>query len=89
MAVVINRPFMNGEYFAATANRALPDWASEFDCETWSQFSLTYILAHSAITCVLTETTSPEHMDENLRAAFGQLPDGATRRRMRELLRSF
>ncbi len=83
MAVLINRPFMNGTYFSAVRGRALPAWAAEFDCETWAQFSLKYVLAHPAVTCVLTETTSTEHMDENVRAAYGRLPDQATKRRMR------
>jgi diketogulonate reductase-like aldo/keto reductase len=84
-AVLINRPFMNGSYFGRTANRPLPPWAAEFDCETWAQFSLKYILANRAVTCVLTETTDPGHMDENVRAGLGRLPDEATRRRMREV----
>ena len=89
MAVLINRPFMNGTYFGRVSGRALPDWAAEFDCATWAQFSLKYILAHPAVTCVLTETTNPEHMADNVGAGFGRLPDEATKRRMRELVRDF
>ena len=89
MAVLINRPFMNGSYFGMVAGRQLPAWAADFDCETWAQFSLKYVLANPAVTCVLTETTNPEHMEENIRAAFGRLPNEATKRRMRELVRGF
>lgn len=89
MAVIINRPFMNGNYFATVGRRELPDWTAEFDCVSWAQFSLKYILAHPAVTCVLTETTNPEHMEENIRAAFGRLPDESTKRRMRELVQGF
>ena len=89
MAVLINRPFMNGSYFGMVAGRQLPAWAADFDCETWAQFSLKYVLANPAVTCVLTETTNPEHMEENIRAAFGRLPDEATKRRMRELVGGF
>ena len=70
MAVLINRSFMNGSYFGRVRGRTLPDWASEFDCATWAQFSLKYILAHPAVTCVLTETTNPEHMADNIGAGF-------------------
>lgn len=87
MAVLINRPFMNGDYFRATASVPLPDWTKEFGCESWAQFSLKYVLAHPAVTCVLTETTDPEHMEENIRAAFGRLPDQAERRRMKQTMR--
>ncbi len=89
MAVLINRPFMNGSYFGMVAGKELPEWAADFDCETWAQFSLKYVLANPAVTCVLTETTNPEHMEENIHAAFGRLPDESTKRRMRELIRGF
>jgi diketogulonate reductase-like aldo/keto reductase len=87
MGVLINRPFMNGEFFRRVEGRELPAWAADFDCTTWAQFSLKYILAHPAVTCVLTETTSPDHMVENIQATFGRLPDEAARRRMREFAR--
>jgi diketogulonate reductase-like aldo/keto reductase len=89
MAVLINRPFMNGSYFGMVAGKELPAWAADFDCETWAQFSLKYVLANPAVTCVLTETTDPEHMEENIQAAFGRFPDEPTKRRMRELLGGF
>ena len=86
VAVVINRPFMNGAYFQRLEGRPLPDWAAEFECTTWAQFSLKYILANPLLTCVLTETSNPAHIEENLRTAIGPLPDAATRQRMRELI---
>ena len=82
VAVIVNRPFMNGEYFRRLGQRPVPKWAAEFDCESWAQFSLKYILPHPAITCVLTETSNPAHMAENARAAFGPMPDNAERKRM-------
>lgn len=84
-AVLINRPFMNGSYFSRTAGRALPAWAADFDCETWAQFSLKYILANPVVTCVLTETRDPAHMAENARTGMGRFPDEAERRRMRDV----
>jgi diketogulonate reductase-like aldo/keto reductase len=86
LAVLINRPFMNGSYFDKLKNRPLPDWAAEFDCKSWAEFSLKYILANPALTCVLTETSNPEHMAENAQTASGKLPDEAARERMRKLI---
>lgn len=86
IAVLINRPFMNGAYFRALESTPLPEWTAAFGCTTWAHFSLKYILANPAVTCVLTETTDPEHMAENASAAFGALPDEAERRRMRDLI---
>jgi diketogulonate reductase-like aldo/keto reductase len=88
LAVLVNRPFMNGAYFRRLEETPLPDWTAEFGCTTWAQFSLKYILAHPAVTCVLTETTDPVHMAENAIAALGDAPDEAARARMRELIDS-
>ena len=82
LAVMINRPFMNGEYFQKLGQLPVPEWAAEFGCYSWAQFSLKYILPHRAITCVLTETSNPVHMEENARAAYGRMPDAAERKRM-------
>ena len=86
IAVVINRPFMNGAYFERLEGKELPAWAREFGCETWAQFSLKYILANPHFTCVLTETSNPRHMEENVLTAAGPLPNEAQRQRMRELI---
>jgi aryl-alcohol dehydrogenase-like predicted oxidoreductase len=84
VAVVINRPFINGDYFSLVRGRQLPDWAAEFDCESWAQFSLKYILSHPAVNCVITETANPKHVLDNLGAGLGALPDAATRVKMRD-----
>jgi len=86
IGVIINRPFMNGSYFDRLENDPLPDWTSEFDCTTWAQFSLKYILSNPNLTCVLTETSNPAHMRENAQSAFGPLPDAAARQRMRDFI---
>ena len=84
IAVLVNGPFMNGDYFDLVGGHRLPDWAAEFDCGSWAQFSLKYILAHAAVTCVLTETTNPAHMQDNIEAAFNRLPDDSMKQRMRQ-----
>jgi diketogulonate reductase-like aldo/keto reductase len=88
IAVIINRPFMNGTYFRRLENEPLPDWTREFECTSWAQFSLKYILANPNLTTILTETSNPEHMDENAQTASGPVPDVRARQRMRELIDS-
>jgi diketogulonate reductase-like aldo/keto reductase len=85
-AVLINRPFMNGALFQRLEGTPLPPWAAEFNCTSWAQFSLKYILANPNLTGVLTETSNPKHMAENAMAAIGPLPDETMRRRMREFI---
>jgi diketogulonate reductase-like aldo/keto reductase len=77
IAVLVSRPFMNGAYFERLENVPLPEWAAEFECESWAQFSLQYILANPTVTCVLTETTNAEHMAENALAGLAPLPTEA------------
>lgn len=86
LAVLINRPFMNGAYFDRLEGQPIPEWAGEFGCTSWAQFSLKYILANPAVTCVLTETSNPRHMEENALTAFGEVPNDAARARMREFI---
>src|SRR3954454_7000502 len=82
LAVLINRPFMNGTYFDKLKERPLPDWAAEFDCKTWAEFSLKYILANPTVTCVLTETSNAQHMADNAETSRGRVPNAAQRQRM-------
>ena len=84
IAIVINRPFINGDYFGMVSGHELPEWAADFDCESWAQFSLKYILSNPAVNCVLTETSNPKHVIDNLGAGFGSMPDEKTRTKMRE-----
>ena len=88
VAVTINRPFINGEFFSIVRGHELPDWAAEFDCDSWAQFSLKFILSHPAVNCVMTETANPKHAVDNLGAGMGRLPDEAMRKRMREHFKS-
>ncbi len=88
VAVTINRPFINGRYFDLVRGKELPEWAADFDCETWAQFSLKFIISHPAVTCVLTETANPKHAVDNLSAGLGRLPDAAMRRKMRDYFAS-
>ncbi len=82
IAVNINRPFLNGDYFGKVSGQELPEWAAEFDCESWAQFTLKFSLSHPAVNCVITETSNPEHVIDNIGAGFGAMPDEATRGRI-------
>ena len=84
VAVIANRPFENGALFRRVKGKALPAWAGEFDCKSWAQFSLKYVLSHPAVTCVIPATSNPKHLVDNMGAGVGKLPDENTRRRMRE-----
>ncbi len=82
LAVIINRPFRQGALFDYFAGHPLPGWACEFDCASWAQFFLKFIVSHPAVTCAIPATTRVDHMRENMGAAYGRLPDSEMRERM-------
>jgi diketogulonate reductase-like aldo/keto reductase len=82
VAVIVNRPFAEGSLFRKVKGKELPAWAAEFDCASWGQFFLKYLLGHPAVTCVIPGTRRVAHLEDNLGAGAGRLPDAAMRRRM-------
>ena len=84
VAVMINRPFGGGGLFRQVRSKPLPDWAAEFDCRSWAQFLLKWIVGHTAVTCVIPATADPDHLRDNAAAGIGKLPDAKMRQRMAE-----
>jgi len=74
IAVIINQPFESGALFSRVKGKTLPVWAKEFDCSSWGQFFLKFIVANPAVTCVIPGTSKPHHMLDNLGAGIGKLP---------------
>ncbi|MGB8337840.1 MAG: aldo/keto reductase [Burkholderiales bacterium] len=85
-AVLINRPFVKASLFSRVRGKNLPDWASKFDCQSWAQFFLKYILGHPAVTCVIPATRNVKHLEDNMVAMTGRLPDQKMRARMVEYM---
>ena len=88
VAVIVNRPFGAGDLFGKVRSKPLPDWATEFDCRSWAQFFLKWIVAHPAVTCAIPATDKPRHLEDNMQGGIGRLPDANMRRRMVELVSS-
>ncbi|UCF77365.1 MAG: aldo/keto reductase [Betaproteobacteria bacterium] len=85
-AVLINRPFSQADLFGRVRGKALPAWAADFDCQSWAQFFLKFLLGHPAVTCVIPGTRRVKHLRDNLQAGMGRLPDASMRRRMAQHL---
>jgi len=83
-AVLINRPFSQGGMFGRVRGKPLPPWSADFDCGSWAQFFLKYLLGHPAVTCVIPGTSRIRHLKDNMQAGMGRLPDAEMRRRMVE-----
>jgi len=88
VAVIVNRPFGGGDLFSRTRSKPLPDWAAEFDCHSWAQFFLKWIVANSAVTCAIPATDKPRHVEDNIGGGFGRFPEAKMRQRMVQLVSS-
>jgi diketogulonate reductase-like aldo/keto reductase len=82
IAVLINRPFEEGALFTRVRGRKLPGYAAEVGCTSWAQVFLKFIISHPAVTAVIPATSRVSHMQDNLQAGLGALPDKALRERM-------
>lgn len=86
IAVLVNRAFNDGQFFRAVKDKKLPDYAEDFDCFSWAQFALKYVLANETVTAVIPATGDPEHLRDNMHAGYGTLPDADLRKRMRRTI---
>ena len=85
VAVIVNQPLERGDLFRAVRGKELPPWAAEFDCASWAQLFLKYLIAEPAVTCVIPATSNPAHMADDLKAGFDRLPDAKQRQQIRQL----
>ena len=85
VAVIVNQPFERGSLFRKVRGKTLPDWATEFDCTSWAQLFLKYLIDEPAVTVVIPATNKPGHMTDNLKAGYGRLPDARQRERIRRM----
>ena len=87
VAIIVNRPFEEGTLFQRVKGKELPAWAADFDCKSWAQFFLKFILSHPAVICTIPGTSNITHLVDNLGAAMGKLPDGKQRDQMKSYFR--
>lgn len=75
VAVLANRPFAEGALFRTVQGKALPAAAAEHGCRSWAQVFLRWILAHPAVTCAIPASSRIDHLEDNMAAGIGPLPD--------------
>jgi len=80
IGVIVNRPLDGGRLFRVTEGKSLPPWAEQIDCRNWAQVFLKYAVSHPAVTCAIPATRRVDHMQENMGAMRGALPDEALRK---------
>jgi aryl-alcohol dehydrogenase-like predicted oxidoreductase len=85
IATLIDLPFGGrggNNLLRKVQGKPLPEWARDFDAASWAQFFLKYLLGNGAVTAVIPGTNKIEHMQDNLGAGRGRLPDVAQRQRI-------
>ncbi len=60
----------------------MPPWARELGIGSWAQYFLKFAVSHPAVTCAIPATSKLEHMEDDLAAGRGRLPDATERERM-------
>ncbi len=88
VAVIINRPFGEGALFRAVQGKPLPQWAQEYNIDSWGKFFLKFIISHPAVTCTIPGTGNVKHMADNVGAGYGRLPDQTGRIKMLDYFNS-
>ncbi|RPH66828.1 MAG: aldo/keto reductase [Burkholderiales bacterium] len=88
IAVLVYAPFGRTRLWRRVAGRNVPEWAREFDANSWAQFFLKYVASHPATTAITPATSRPANMADNMGGATGRLPDDVMRKRMIELVES-
>jgi diketogulonate reductase-like aldo/keto reductase len=81
-ATLINRPFSQAGLFSKVRGKPLPPWCADLDCTSWAQFFLKWIISNPAVTCAIPGTGRVAHIEDNMAACTGRLPDAALRKRM-------
>ncbi len=86
IAVLVYVPFGRTRLWGRVKGRTVPEWAGEFDANSWAQFFLKYVASHPAVTAITPATSRPANMADNMGGATGRLPDVAMRKRMIQLV---
>jgi diketogulonate reductase-like aldo/keto reductase len=81
-ATLINRPFSQAGLFGRVRGKPLPPWCTDMDCSSWAQFFLKWIISNPAVTCAIPGTGRVAHIEDNMAACTGRLPDAAMRKKM-------
>jgi len=86
VATIAHRNYERGALFRRVQGRTLPAWAADFDCRSWGNFFLKYLMAEPGLTNLIPATSDPAHLSDNMNAGLGGLPDAAARARMAALI---
>ncbi len=79
VAVLVMQPFDTGGLFDRVRGKPVPAIATELGCTSWAQLFLKWLLGHPAVTCPIPATSKLRHLEDNMGALRGPVPDDAQR----------
>ncbi|MFN0253420.1 MAG: aldo/keto reductase [Kofleriaceae bacterium] len=79
-AILVMEPFASGALFGKVKGKALPPVAAEIGATSWGQLFLKFLLGNTAITCPIPATSKVKHVEDNLGALRGGIPDEKQRK---------
>ena len=80
VAVLVMEPFASGALFGKVKGKPLPPVAGELGCTSWGQLFLKFLLGNPTVTCPIPATSKVKHVEDNLGALRGPVPDDAQRK---------
>jgi len=80
VAVLVMQPFASGALFGKVKGKALPAVAKELGCTSWGQLFLKFLLGDPSVTCPIPATSKVKHVEDNLGAMRGVVPDDKQRK---------
>jgi diketogulonate reductase-like aldo/keto reductase len=80
VAVLVMEPFASGNLFGKVKGKPLPGVAKELGCTSWGQLFLKFLLGNPDVTCPIPATSKVKHVEDNLGAMRGPVPDAAQRK---------
>ncbi|MFC1662185.1 aldo/keto reductase [Gemmatimonadota bacterium] len=86
IATLVNGPFGRTRLFRRVGDQPVPEWAQEFGANSWAQFFLKWLLGNPDITVVIPATSDPGHLQDNMGAGLGRVPDEAERKKMADFV---
>ena len=85
VATIINRPYMRGKLFKEVKDKKLPNWAKEYNINSWAQYFLKFILANPAVTNIIPATSKPKNMIDNSKGGYTPIPGISLQKKMLEI----
>ncbi len=86
VAVIANIPLGHGVLMRTVQGRPLPRLALDLGCRDWATFLIKFVLGHPAVTCTIPATSDLAHLESNLLAGMGELPNARQREQMAALV---